>query len=169
MADILLGAYSPNVSIQLGRFSYPDIHGQGFRNDLSPNCGALPFSSKQRSLRWRLDIENLVSVDGSSKSGRVAIRALKNVPMEFPLEAIALVTAKGKREVLAQLPIRADFARNEFSKMGILRKGSKVNVTYVVSPTSCRKDLGWALPPGVYEVHFRVSSEISPSFPFQVR
>lgn len=169
MADTLLSAYGPNESIQLGRFSYPNIHDQTFQNDLPQHCEALPLLPKQRALSWTLDVKNLVSLDGSSARGRLAIRAIKDVRAELPPQVIAFVTEKGATEVLAQLPVNADFAGYEFSKMGRLKKGSIHNLSYTVSPTSCRKEYGWRLPPGLFEVHFRISNEISPAFPFRVR
>lgn len=157
LADQLIAEFGDRITIILGNFAYPDIAvAAEFGGTL--RCGAIPAPGPQNGLvRWNTKVKRFrVHSGGDGQVNVTLTNTSKNIVRYVSTSAITgVVTKPGGRNILAVFPGPLPTA----SRSGSLGTGESATFSGFVSTASCDRSLGWALPPGRYEIRFVVGAD----------
>jgi hypothetical protein len=177
LAQQFVDQYDAKVAVTLGAFPFPNIDAS--TPQLPPaSCvfKEVPASSGDASLEWSLLSPPLTSVSGADLNVSTSIK--NGGPQAFRWFSggtdAASVTARGSRRVIGF----SDVGKTAEGHSGTVEPGQSLARSAYGGTGSCDASLGWALPPGEYDVYVvfttlgvdgtKSGDYISPPFPLTI-
>ena len=160
LAQLFLQRYGKRVRIRLGNFAYPSAPNDATKGPV--DCGTVPASAPASSaLRWSTRPSVLTVNSGADFAAIVSVANPGSVPVAYRAgnSITGVISRRGERTIVATFDGSSDgagSAAGSATRTGQLLRGQSTRIVGLASTASCARKLGWALPPGAYDVRFIV-------------
>ncbi len=153
LADTIRRRYGSRVRTVLGHFAYPATSSKNQDRDEEAYCAPVPRAGRSNtSLKWTARPSVMKVKSGADLTVDVTFSNISSATVRFqsgdPITGI--VTLAGTTKTVATY----DGYLATIIRTGTLRPREQARVSATISTASCRRQLGWALPPGTYDVRF---------------
>ena len=160
LAQLFLQRYGKRVRIRLGNFAYPIAPNDATKGPV--DCGTVPAPAPASSaLRWSTRPSVLTVNSGADFAAIVSVANPGSVPVAYRAgnSITGVISRRGERTIVATFDGSSDgagSAAGSATRTGQLLRGQSTRIVGLASTASCARKLGWALPPGAYDVRFIV-------------